>query len=190
MKRVMIFGMIVIFLFSIASAATYSFDTIFSQFKSSLDKKDYLKALQSLRSSLELFWKQSPLILNNVRFVKSDGNSYGIYEPKEGEKFISGESIYLYMEPVGYALKKNPKGFYEFGFTADFSIEDKSGKVLGGQKNFANLDFKSWNFNTEVSLTFTYTFTGLGKGRYKIITHVKDKNSDKKATVENWFNII
>jgi hypothetical protein len=121
--------------------------------------------------------------------VNSDDNTFGIYEPKEGNTFESGEPIYLYMEPIGYRFKKSQKGFYEFGFTADFTLEDENGNILGGQKDFADLNFTSWNCNTEIALTFTYTFTGFDQGKYKVVTHVEDAYSDKDATIENWFYI-
>ena len=138
---------------------------------------------------MELFWENTPLLLRNARFVKDDDNSYGIYEPKDGNSFASGERLYLYLEPIGYAFKNNPEGYYEFGFTADFTLEDDKGNELGSQKGFANLNFNSWNHNTEVSVTFTYTFTGFDKGKYKVVTHVMDAYSGKSATVAKWFYI-
>jgi len=172
-----------------AATASDPFEIAFSQLRGSIEGKDYFKAYESLRSFIKIFWEKSPLLLNNVRFVKDDDNTFGIYEPKDGNSFSPGEPVYLYMEPVGYKFKKNPKGFYEFGFTGNFTLEDENGKILGGQKNFANLNFKSWRFNTEIALTFTYTFTGLDKGKYKVVTNVKDALSKKNATIENWFYI-
>ena len=166
-----------------------TFDETYSQFKAELTKNDYFKAHAELHHLMEHFWEKTPLLLRNVRFVKGEDNSYGIYDPKDGNSFAPGEPLYLYLEPIGYAFKKNPKGYHEFGFKADFTLEDDKGNELGGQKDFANLNFSSWNFNTEVSVTFTYTFTGFDKGKYKVITHVRDANSDKNATVEKWFYI-
>ena len=94
------------------------------------------------------------------------------------------------MEPAGYTVKKNDAGKYEFGFNADMSVENEKGEILGGQKDFAKMEFSSWNFNTEICLTFTYTYSGLEKGRYKIVTIVRDVRSDKSAAIENWFSII
>jgi len=164
--------------------------TAISQFGEALGKNDFAAAYQSLRSVLVDFWGASPLILQNVKFVKSDTNTFGIYEPKAGEEYAAGEPMYLYMEPAGYTVKKNDQGKYEFGFAADMSVENEKGEILGGQKDFAKMEFSSWNFNTEICLTFTYTYSGLEKGRYKIVTTVRDVRSDKTAAIENWFSII
>ena len=201
MRKIMVFGLAAMLALAGCSpkektmkaeaktTALEPFDSHYALFKTAFEGKEPGKALASLRSSLEAFWDQSPLFLENIKFVKGADNSYGIYEPKGGDVFAEGEPVYLYMEPAGYAVAKNPAGNYEFGFTADFQLEDESGKILGGQNNFANMPFKSWNFNTEISLTFTYTLSGLTKGKYKIITHVKDTVSDKRVTAENWFTV-
>jgi len=70
------------------------------------------------------------------------------------------------------------------------SVENEKGEILGGQKDFARMEFSSWNFNTEICLTFTYTYSGLDKGRYKMVTTVRDVRSDKTATIESWFSVI
>jgi hypothetical protein len=38
--------------------------------------------------------------------------------------------------------------------------------------------------------TATYTLSGLEKGRYKVVTVVRDAGSDKSAKCGNWFSII
>jgi len=206
MKKLWVIGLILIFVLAACTkkaeekkteeaapalpGVTVGMMSALTQFGSALDKQDFAGAFQSLRAVLQDFWGMSTLLLENVKFVKSDNNTFGIYEPKETEEYASGEAIYLYMEPGGYALKKNDQGKYEFGFSADMSLEDEKGEILGGQKDFAKMGFLSWNFNTEICLTFTYTFSGLEKGRYKIVTTVHDVGSDKTAACEKWFSII
>lgn len=160
-----------------------------ADFQAAVAAREYARALTALRSLLASFWSEAPLLLGNVRFVKGSENTFGVYEPRPGDAFAAGEPIYLYAEPAGYVFRQNPAGFYEFGFKADFQLADESGKVLGGQKDFASLPFRSWSANTEVSITFTYTFSGLEKGKYRIITQVSDLNSAKKAICEKWFAI-
>jgi hypothetical protein len=174
---------------SAQTAQAGAFDKEFETFTSAAAAKDYAKALAALRVIMVSFWADSSLGLENVRFVKGADNSYGMYEPRGSDAFADGEPIYLYAEPFGYVIKKNPAGYFEFGFKADFQVADESGKVLGGQNDFAVLPFKSWNPNTEVSMTFTYTLSGLEKGKYKITTQVSDTNSAKKVSCEKWFAI-
>jgi len=151
--------------------------------------RDYVKALSALKSLMVSLWAESALALSNVKFVKGADNSYGMYALRENDAFTAGEPIYLYAEPSGYVINKNAAGYFEFGFKADFQVADESGKVLGGQNEFAVMPFKSWNPNTEISITFTYTLSGLEKGKYKIITQVSDTHSAKKASCEKWFLI-
>jgi len=205
MKKLWVFGLVLVFVWAAcgkktekkteeaASAfpgVTVGMMSTLTQFGSALDKKDFATAYSSLRAVLQEFWGMSALLLQNVRFVKTENNTFGVYEPKETEEYAPGDAIYLYMEPVGYTSKKKESGKYEIGFSADMSIENDKGEVLGGQKDFAQMAFSSWNFGTEMCLTFTYTFSGLEKGRYKIITTVRDVGSDKTATCEKWLSIV
>jgi hypothetical protein len=201
MKRVLLLGLMVTVMLAGCSKSAKTgatganaeamgpFDAPFSGFKSAFEIKDYGKALAGLRSLMATFWAESPLVLENPKFVKGETNSYGIYEPRENDVFTAGEPIYLYVEPAGYVVTRNTGGYYEFGFKVDFQVVDDGGTVLGGKTDFAVLPFKSWNVNTEMSLTFTYTLGGLEKGKYKIITQVSDMHSAKKATIETGFAI-
>jgi hypothetical protein len=190
MKYVMLTCMIAMLLFAGSpKEEAAAFDQSFAAFKNEYAGKSYFAAYEKLHSTMELFWEKTPLLLSNVRYVMGEDNTYGIYEPRVDNRFAAGEPIYLYLEPIGFAFMKNTAGYYDFGFKVDFTLEDEAGSVLGGQKDFASPNFKSWNHNTEVSLTFTYTFTGFGKGKYKVITNVRDAYSGKSATVEKWFYI-
>jgi hypothetical protein len=202
MKKPFLIGLTVVFLLSAActkkegpevgagTTPSSPFDSSLAQLKEAMGKNDHAGALSALRSTFEVFWEKTPLLLNNVKFVMSESASYGIYTPKATEEFAPDEVIYLYLEPVGQTLKKNEQGQYDFGFTADFALEDETGKVLGGQKGFVNPSFTSWNFNTEIALTFNFTFSGLQAGKYKIVLSVKDVNSAKTAAVNKVFTIV
>ncbi len=170
--------------------AAGAFDAGFARFDEAFAKSDYPGALAALRSSFEAFRERTPLLLENVKFVTSDSASFGIYEPRDGDTFAANDVIYLYLEPIGQVLKEDGRGRREFGFAADFSLEDETGRVLGGQKDFANPSFSSWNFNTEIALTFNFSFSGLEAGRYKIVLTVRDANSSKSASVAKSFVML
>jgi hypothetical protein len=202
MKKPFLIGLMVVLLLSAActkkegpeagarTTPSSLFDSSLAQLKAAMGKNDHAGAFAALRSMFEAFWEKSPLLLNNIKFVMSESASYGIYTPKATDEFSPDEVIYLYLEPIGQTLKKNEQGQYDFGFTADFALEDETGRVLGGQKGFVNPNFTSWNFNTEIALTFNFTFSGLQAGKYKIVLSVKDVNSAKTATVNKVFAIV
>jgi len=194
MKRWHVLGLTALFLVSFGCSgkepASGAFDAGCARFEEALAKSDFPGALAALRSSFEAFRERSPLLLENVKFVTSDSASYGIYETRASDTFAAGDVIYLYLEPVGQVLKGSGDGMHEFGFSADFSLEDATGKVLGGQKDFASPRFSSWNFNSEIALTFNFSFSGLQPGRYKILVMVRDAHSAKSATVEKSFAMI
>jgi hypothetical protein len=198
MKKLILPGLVAIMAFSLCAATgagsgqaatAGTFVKECETVASAAAARDYVKALSALKSLMVSLWAESSLALSNVKFVKGADNSYGMYAPRENDAFTAGEPIYLYAEPSGYVIKKNAAGYFEFGFEADFQVADESGKVLGGQNEFAVMPFKSWNPNTEISITFTYTLSGLEKGKYKIVTQVSDAQSPKKATSEKWFTI-
>ena len=166
------------------------FEAGFARFGEAMDRADYAGALKALRASFETFRERSPLLLENVKFVTNDSASFGIYDPRPDDRFAAGEVIYLYVEPVGQTLAPLGDGRSEFGFAADFSLEDDGGTVLGGQKDFANPKFSSWNANTEIALTFNFSFSGLKPGRYKLLLTVRDAHSSKSASIEKSFTML
>jgi len=155
-------------------------------FLEALRNEDYPAALKNIDLIKDKVLEESPLLLLNPTLVKTQNNSYGVYEPEEDNTYSDGQTIYLYIEPAGYRIIRSEAGYYEFRFLADFQVADENGQILGGQERFADLPFKSWHANKEVAITFNYNFSGLAAGKYKIITTVYDANSDKKASTETW----
>ncbi|MDI6849548.1 MAG: hypothetical protein QME69_07125 [Candidatus Saccharicenans sp.] len=174
---------------SVSGPAMEAYDSLYQSLLAELKDSDYLKALEKAEAIRDKVWEEAPLILANVRLVKGQNNTYGVYEPEEDNVYSDGETIYLYLEPAGYKITKNEDGSYQFRFLADFQLVAEDGEILGGQERFADLPFKSWHPNKEVALTFNYNFSGFTAGNYKIITTVHDANSDKRASTETWIAI-
>ncbi len=140
------------------------------------------EAIQTLRKVLQQVWTQTPLYVATSVLVKEKAQGFGLYEPRENNVYKSGEPILIYLEPAGFAIKK--QGPYNvFGMAADFSIHTKDGKVLGGQKGFGRWTMKSRRFNTEFHMDLNYKIRGLKPGDYEIETTVRDLNGAGVTTV-------
>ena len=72
-------------------------------------------------------------------FVSSESGGYGIYEDRKSNVFKPGETILLYVEPLGYTYgtvtDEDGNTLYTINFTLDFIISDKNENVLGGQED-------------------------------------------------------
>jgi hypothetical protein len=123
------------------------YDSLYDSLKSSLESRDYQKTLEAISNMKDKIWEEAPLMLQNVQLVKDPDNTYGVYEPAEDDVYAEGETIYLYVEPVGYKIIKNEAGYYEFAFSADFQVVSESGEIIGGQEKLVPLPFKSWHPN-------------------------------------------
>ncbi|MEW5721691.1 MAG: hypothetical protein AB1896_01185 [Thermodesulfobacteriota bacterium] len=144
---------------------------------------DYLRSLEKIQEALEVTWNLAPLSVRHVTFVSDPPEAYGLYEPRESDEFDSVEPVQLYCEPVGFTVK-HEGDWYLAALSADFSLADEKGAILGGQPGFYQWQGKSRNFNSEVMMFFTINLKGLAAGRYKLLVTLIDQNSDKKVTFE------
>ncbi|MEX0853511.1 MAG: hypothetical protein WD036_09565, partial [Bauldia sp.] len=61
------------------------------------------KALEAFDQAIDAFWRASPLQLRRAVFVDSVAG-FGAYAPRREAKFHSGETVTVYLEPVGYGF--------------------------------------------------------------------------------------
>lgn len=158
------------------------------QVNNGLEKGDFGLVVDSLRLALEAAWNKGPLSVKNVTFVKEPPTGYGVYKPVEKNAFESIDPIFLYCEPIGYNIVKMGEE-YRFGFSADFSMLDSEGNVLGGQKDFNKWSSSSRNFSMESMISFTFNLKGLPAGNYKLVVTLHDENSEKSVTFDKEFSI-
>ena len=149
---------------------------------------DPLEQIKNLKSELEYVWNEAPLTATNITLVTEQPGGYGMYTPRADTIFDAIDPILIYCEPIGYTVIKNGDQ-YEFSLSADFTVSDESGNILGGQENFGNWGVKSRAFNTEFMMFFTFNLKGLPGGKYKLQVTLKDANSDKKTSFQQAFAI-
>jgi len=111
-------------------------------------------------------------------------------QPRGNNKYRSNETIIVYVEPIGYHFAKGSNS-YSFGVTADFSVTDVKGNILGGKKGFG-----SWKITTrsrplfDFYMTLTYNFKGIKPGKYFIITTLNDKHGGGSATIKTPIEVV
>jgi len=151
---------------------------------------DVVGAADALRQALVAVYNKSKLKVDKAVLVKVKPAGFGMIQRKGSNKFKSGETIILYVEPVGYHFVKNGKA-YGFGISADFSVTDAQGNILGGKKGFG-----SWDMTTQgrplfdFYMTLTYNFTGIKPGKYYLLTTLIDKHGGGNVTIKTPFEIV
>jgi hypothetical protein len=118
---------------------------------------------------------------------------YGLYEPKPTSTFSPGETLFLYVEPVGYTFNPIQRGeetLYTFNMTADFIILDSSGKELTSINDMPVSNVVSHHKNTEVFVTLTLSQTQpFPKGDYTIKYIITEKSSGKSFELAKQISI-
>lgn len=121
---------------------------------------------------------------NKDLFVTAEPSGFGIYEEKNSTSYSPGESIILYIEPVGFEYNnttaEDGTPLFSIDFGASFLITSSNGTILGGQENVPIGNIISHNQNKEVFIPFTVTQSvPFPAGDYTIIYKITDKNSGK-----------
>jgi len=148
-----------------------------------LEQEKGAEAIDLIRTALQEAWQQSPLSLRNPTLITEPPQGYGLFSPRESNRYSSAETIQLYLEPVGYTVKAE-EGLYTFGMTSDFNLLDEKGAALGGQREFGKWVCASHRFNTEFMLHFNFNFPGLPAGKYTLELIINDMFGKKSATLK------
>jgi hypothetical protein len=121
-------------------------------------------------------------------FIQEDSDrGYGVYLTHP-PVFKPGETMVLYVEPVGYSFKpiidEQGNALNQINLTADITIAGRNGTQLASIKDIPVGLITSHNKNTEIFLTLKVTQSSpFPVGNYKIIYTVKDGSSGKSFQI-------
>ena len=135
-------------------------------------RDDYLKAWQNLTF-------QSAF---NTYVKKGSATGYGVYEPRESNIFSPGETLELYVEPVGYSFRpiQGENNTFSIDLSADTIVSEPSGREVTSLRGIPSGIMTTHHKNTEAFLVLTVTPSqGVPEGDYVITYIVKDKNTGK-----------
>jgi hypothetical protein len=140
-------------------------------------------------------WNQTQFNATFSTFVEPfSAAGYGVYEER-GNVFAPGETIVLYVEPVGFAHEQvideesgsnNNTMLYLMNMTADYEIAAANGTELQLIEDVQVGNITSHRPNTEMFLTLTLTpgVQPLPVGSYVITYSVTDEISDESFVLE------
>jgi len=152
-------------------------------------EENYIEACDRLKDAIRFSWGKVDLQARNVHFIKGGASGFNNYTVREELPFISGEQIHVYLEPIGFAVKKESDG-YIASLTADYRLVDTNKNVLAEEKGFGDFEYKEISFFTEISLNMNFDFEGLVEGKYTLEITITDKLSGKSCTARKDFDFV
>ena len=138
-----------------------------------------IRALEALDDAVTQVWRQAPLAFRNWAVVES-AEGYGIYEPRENTSFRPGETMKVYVEPVGFGYG-DQAGLHEVALSADLAIETPGGQILAEGKDMFSVSVPSRNRIREFNVTLSFAVPHLAPGPYRAVFNVHDRNSEKSG---------
>lgn len=166
-------------------------DQAFKEAKKAAEARDAAASLKALRKATALVWERLPFGVLEVHLLAAPPAGYGQYLPRVDNQYRQSEPMILYMEPVGFKVRFEPKeGTYAYNLTSDFNLIDAWGRVVGGRRDFGRFGGQSQQFPDRFPLSFTYSLSGLPPGDYRVETTLRDLLGHKSHTVVTPFKIV
>lgn len=173
-----------------APAQPADFDQALAAAKTALAKKDAAATLAALRHATALAWRELPFTALNVHLAAAPPSGYGQFIQRVDSVYRPSEPMILYLEPVGFRVNFDAKQeLYTYSLTADFTLVDAWGRVVGGRREFGKFGGESRHFPDRFPLTFTYSLSGLPPGDYRVETTLRDLLGKQAHTVVTPFRI-
>jgi hypothetical protein len=112
-------------------------------------------------------------------YVKGgSAKAYGVYESHKSNIFSPGETLYLYIEPVGYTFipTQSIDKIFSIDLSADFIVSEPSGREVTSMHEIQVSNITTPHNNTELFLVLTITpGQSVSEGDYVLKYIVKDK---------------
>jgi len=150
--------------------------------------------LDSAKKQYMSVWNQTEFNAAFSTFVEPlSAAGYGVYQEHDSV-FRPGETIVLYVEPVGFGYKQIPDGngssLYLMNMTADYVIASSNGTELQTIENVPVGSIVSHRANTELFLELTLTQARpFPVGDYNIKYTITDEVSGKSFQLEKQIRV-
>lgn len=152
-----------------------------------LSADEALARLDRLDDEVAKIWASSPLAFRSVTLVNSV-EGFGDFKPRDGNNFKAGETLMVYVEPVGFSYVPE-NGRYSFALSADLSIESDAGHIIVEGEDLFLIDESSLVQIREFHMVLSVEVPEIKAGGYKAVYQVKDMNSGKTGSFAVPFKI-
>jgi hypothetical protein len=146
------------------------------------------EALAAFDKTEDAFWNSLPLQLRTAVFASSvDG--FAQYEPTPGAAFHSGDTVTIYIEPVGYSYAGGD-GAYTVSLGTGIEIRTPGGLTLAKVDDFGKLEWQGRERSREVELALKVDLPELKPGDYRLVLTLTDAGKAQSATATLPFSIV
>jgi len=154
---------------------------------------DTAGAIAAFDAATDAFWAAAPLTFRVATFA-TDVKGFGEYTPVSDATFHAGDTVTIYLEPVGYgfasATSDAGAAQYKVSYTTGIEIRTPGGLILGKTDNLGTAEWsgtaKSYQVQTAVSVALP---SALKPGSYLLLLTLTDATTQKSATATLPFTI-
>ncbi len=152
-----------------------------------LSADEALARLDRLDEEVAKVWASSPLAFRGVTSVNGV-EGFGDFKPRDGNTFKAGETLMVYVEPVGFTYVLE-NGRYSFALSADLAIESDVGQIITQGEVLFLIDDSSRVQIREFHMVLSVKVPEIRAGGYKAVYRVKDMNSGKTGSFSVPFTV-
>ena len=147
---------------------------------------DAAGSLAAFDAATDAFWTASPLQFRAALFA-DNVTAFGKYEPRASSTFHAGDTMQIYLEPVGYGFAADGAG-YRVSFSAGIEIR-KGDLILGKTDDLGTFGWQGRTKSHEVHAAVSVGLPSLGPGDYQLLVTLSDTTSGKSATTTLPFTV-
>ena len=152
-----------------------------------LDRGYAEAGLAAFDKATDAFWKASPLQLRVIAFADSI-SGYGDYAPRADAVFHAGDTLRIYLEPVGFGFSPDGGGV-KAAIAVDVEIRTPGGLILGSADDLVRLEWTGKQPMHEVQASVALPLPALKPGAYELLLTLRDQGSAKTKDVTLPFTV-
>lgn len=150
--------------------------------------EDHLAGIETQRRALRELIEAGPLVVRRALFVTAVPRRFGEYDPRGGRPFEPGETMLVYIEPVGLVWQRDGED-WRLDVGVGFEIRPKDGKPIVQQPDFGSIVVHNRERPTEVMTYLSLDLKQAPAGPYELTVTLTDRPTAKTASFTLPFSV-